>query len=160
MFGIIKIGKISPRFELESVIEDKTKKIDSQELLGQWIVLGFYPGDFEEISESEIQSFEKHSHDFKAINCKLMLCSTDSIFTHKAWIKKLGKLSFPLLSDKHHSVAIDYNVFDDDNAQAIRSTFIIDPEGRLRWSEVSDNLVPREVRKILDILKKIQLANP
>jgi peroxiredoxin (alkyl hydroperoxide reductase subunit C) len=101
-------------------------------------------------------------------------CSTDSPFVHLAWIKELeqkleqdqstkiqpnepqsNKILYPLISDIHHSVCIDYNVFVEETANALNGTFIIDPSGNLRWYQISDNNIPRNTDQLLEVLNNI-----
>ena len=43
-----------------------------------------------------------------------------------------------------------------DDGSASRGTFIIDPEGVLRWMSVSVNSVGRSVKEVLRVLKGLQ----
>ena len=85
-----------------------------------------------------------------------MACSTDSEWSHKNWFEKdLKEINYPVLADTTHEISSAYNVLGSDGA-AQRGTFIIDPEGLLRWAAVSDNSVGRSVKEILRALKALQ----
>jgi len=83
-------------------------------------------------------------------------CSTDSVHSHKAWLKDLGVLNYPLLSDKTHEISDAYNVLIPKEGIALRGTFIIDPEGVLRYAVYNDLSVGRSVDEILRVLAALQ----
>lgn len=63
-------------------------------------------------------------------------CSTDSHFSHLAWVNTprkqggLGQMNIPLLADKSLSIARSYGVLDEETGIAFRGLFIIDPKGK------------------------------
>jgi alkyl hydroperoxide reductase subunit AhpC len=76
--------------------------------------------------------------------------STDSKFSHLAWIKQeLGELKYPLLADFTKQVSKDYGVLLERLGAALRGTFIVDPEGLVRAYFVQDLTVGRNVGEIL-----------
>ncbi|KNF07768.1 putative peroxiredoxin [Gottschalkia purinilytica] len=83
--------------------------------------------------------------------------STDSEHSHKAWINgSLGKLNFPLASDKTRKASEDYGVLIEEEGIAIRGLFIIDPEGVIRYSVTHDLNVGRNVEESIRVLKALQ----
>ena len=80
--------------------------------------------------------------------------SADSTFCHNAFLDA-RKLSFPLLSDIHRQVIRAYNVLDEERNVAWRSTFIVDRDGNLRWSQSGDRLMVRDGTEILRVLDTI-----
>jgi alkyl hydroperoxide reductase subunit AhpC len=75
---------------------------------------------------------------------------------HRAWAESLGGIDYPLLADVHHSISVDYNVFLEEDAQSLRATFIISPEGILKWMCVSDNNVGRSIDEVKRVLEALQ----
>jgi alkyl hydroperoxide reductase subunit AhpC len=79
-------------------------------------VLFFYPLDWTFVCPTEIIAFSEAAARFKDINCELIGCSVDSVFSHLQWVKAerktggLGGCNFPLLSDLSHKIAKDYDV--------------------------------------------------
>jgi alkyl hydroperoxide reductase subunit AhpC len=62
-----------------------------------------------------------------------------------------------LLSDIHRTVIRQYGVFDEARNVALRSTFIIDRDGLLRWVQAGDRLMVRdgaEILRVLDVVAK------
>ena len=72
---------------------------------GKYLVMVFYPFDFTYVCPTELISFSDNLQKFKDLNTNVLGVSTDSHFTHLAWLKQsrqeggLGGLSYPLLAD-------------------------------------------------------------
>jgi peroxiredoxin 2/4 len=156
MFSTLKIGQSAPVFKLKGSYGDEIKKYDLGDYKGKWVVLFFYPADFTFICPTEVMGFSSRIVDFDNRNIQLLGCSIDSPFVHSAWAKHLGGVKFPLLSDVHHTASMDYNVYDEDEAQSLRGTFIIDPEGNLKWYQISDNSIGRSVSEVLRVIDALQ----
>ncbi len=75
---------------------------------------------------------------FEAANAQVLGVSCDTVFSHQAFAEKLGGIDFPLLSDfwPHGAVAQAYGVFNAERGFPIRSVFIIDTGGIVRWKKV------------------------
>ena len=87
--------------------------------------------------------------------------STDSVFSHKAFAKSFGGLSFPLLSDRwpYARTAEDYGVFPATrhNFGGVndRAVFIVDRDGRIAWLKLYDLGETPDVGEILRGLRKL-----
>jgi peroxiredoxin 2/4 len=156
MFSTLKIGQLAPNFRLKGTLGAEIKKYDLVDYKGKWVVLFFYPADFSFICPTEVMGFNSYLQDFSDKNVQVLGCSVDSPFVHSAWVKDLGGVDFPLLSDMHHTASMDYSVYDEDEAQSMRGTFVIDPEGTLKWYQISDNSVGRSVKEILRVVDALQ----
>jgi peroxiredoxin 2/4 len=156
MFSNLKVGQKAPNFKLKGVAGGKEAVWDLSELKGKWVVFFFYPADFTFICPTEVKGFQAHLKDFQDKNVEVLGCSVDSHHVHLAWAESLGGIDFPLLSDVHHTVSMDYNVYLEEDAQALRGTFIIDPEGVLKWYQISDNNVGRSVDEVLRVVDALQ----
>jgi len=87
------------------------------------------------------------------LDAQVLGISTDSKFSHLAWIEReLGELSYPLLSDLTKQVSREYGVLLERLGAALRGTFLIDPDGRVRAFMVQDLTVGRSVGEILRLL--------
>ncbi|HBO99712.1 TPA: thioredoxin peroxidase [Candidatus Uhrbacteria bacterium] len=152
-----QVGRPAPLFEIEGVNE-KGDFIQYRlsEYKGKWVVLFFYPLDFTFICPTEITGFSKRYDEFEKLNAVVFGCSTDSVHSHKAWLKDLGELRFPLLSDMNHSTSRDYGVLLAEQGVTLRGTFIIDPDGILRLAIYHDMGVGRSVSELLRVLSALQ----
>lgn len=157
---MIKVGQPAPDFTMKGYFDGKFEDYTLSEITGsgKWAVVFFYPLDFTFVCPTEITGFNKEIDAFNTLNAQVMGVSVDSVHSHKAWVEKdLGKLEFPLLSDFNKEVAEDYNVLiEEDGGVALRGTFIIDPDGILRYQVVSDNNVGRSISETVRVVKALQ----
>jgi alkyl hydroperoxide reductase subunit AhpC len=136
--------------------EYKTASLSDYE--GKWLVLFFYPRDFTFICPTEIQEFGRLYPEFQKLNCEILAASTDSKEAHKAWFEtddRLKEVKYPIIADTTHELADIYNVLDDEGA-AQRGTFVIDPEGILRFILVSADSVGRNIPEMLRVVEALQ----
>ena len=152
----IRVGQNAPEFTLQGVVGDKFKDVCLDEFKGKWVVLFFYPLDFTFICPTEITEFSKRDSEFKQLNAQVLGASTDSVYSHKAWLKELGNLNYPLLSDITKEASRKYGVLLEEKGIALRGTFIIDPEGKLRYQLVHDLGIGRSIEEILRVLRALQ----
>lgn len=154
---MIKVGHPVPNFTLEGYHKGEFKQYSLQDYRGKWVVLVFYPLDFTFVCPTEIKGFSNAAPTFEKMKTQLFGISIDSVHSHKAWEKDMGvKLNFPLLSDIKKEVATAYNVLIEDEGTALRGTFVIDPEGVLKYQVVSFNDAGRSVAETLRAVQALQ----
>lgn len=155
-------AKPAPHFEGTAVVNGEFKKISLCDYKGKYVVLFFYPLDFTFVCPTEIIAFSESAEKFRAINCELIACSTDSHFSHLAWVNTprkqggLGEMHIPLLADITGKIARDYGVLKEDEGIAFRGLFIIDAKGVLRQMTVNDLPVGRSVDEIMRLVQAFQ----
>ncbi|MBI2095640.1 MAG: peroxiredoxin [Candidatus Omnitrophica bacterium] len=154
----LQIGQKVSEFQAQALMADGSfKDVKLADYKGKWLVLFFYPLDFTFVCPTEIQSFSRHYEDFKKLGAEVLSCSTDSVYSHKAWVENgLGKVKFPILGDTNHKVSKTFNVLLQDKGIALRGTFIIDPNGVLKSATVNDLPVGRSVEETLRTLQALQ----
>lgn len=154
---IPKIGEKAPDFEEIAYLNGEMKKIKLSDYKGKWVVLFFYPLDFTFVCPTEIKGFSSAQKDFEKLGAVVIGASTDSAYSHKAWLQRdLPDVRFPILADTSHKVSIAYGVLKVDAGIANRGTFVIDPNGTLRYAVVSDLGVGRSIRETLRVLQALQ----
>ncbi|OGL87287.1 thioredoxin peroxidase [Candidatus Uhrbacteria bacterium RIFCSPLOWO2_02_FULL_48_12] len=155
---MLHLNKPAPDFRnVVAYHKGEFTKVSLSDYKGQWLVLFFYPRDFTFVCPTEIRGFAKHESEFKALNCAILAASTDSEWSHKAWFERdLADVAYPILADTAHHISRDYGVLNEDNGEADRGLFIIDPDGIVRYIVVSDGSVGRSVKETLRVLKAIQ----
>ncbi|MBI3032540.1 peroxiredoxin [Candidatus Woesearchaeota archaeon] len=154
---VVKVGQMVPTFDVEAYVDGQIKKISLNDYQGKWVVLFFYPLDFTFVCPTEIKGFAAASGDFKAANAEVLAASTDSAHSHKAWFQRdMVQVKFPVLADTNHALSRAFGVLIEDKGIALRGTFIIDPEGVLKYMVVSDLNVGRSVQETLRVLKALQ----
>jgi peroxiredoxin (alkyl hydroperoxide reductase subunit C) len=124
------------------------------------MVMFWYPKDFTFVCPTEIAEFNHNFDEFKKRNVLLLGASTDSHYVHLAWRmnhKDLKDLKFSLIADTSKSLAEALGILtNDDEKVAYRATFIVDPEGKIRWVSVNDLDVGRNVSEVLRVLDALQ----
>jgi peroxiredoxin (alkyl hydroperoxide reductase subunit C) len=152
------VGKPAPDFRMTT-----TKDLDTldheaslSDYKGRWLVLFFYPADFTFVCPTEVLAFNAAVPTFAEHDAELLGVSTDGVFSHVAWMEfHIGKLDFPLASDRTQVVSQAYGVLDD-AGQSARGVYIIDPEGVVRYEVIHDDRVGRSVDEVLRVLKALQ----
>ncbi|UJR38339.1 hypothetical protein I4U23_031009 [Adineta vaga] len=160
-----RIGKPAPDFKGTAVIDGNFKDISLKDYKGKYVVLFFYPLDFTFVCPTEIISFSDRIEEFRQINCEVVACSTDSHFSHLAWVNTsrkqggLGKMNIPLLADKNLEISTKYGVLKDDEGIAFRGLFLIDSHGILRQITINDLPVGRSVDETLRLVQAFQFTD-
>ena len=154
----LQIGQSAPEFTAQAYLaSDQFADISLEDYRGKWTVLFFYPLDFTFVCPTEIKEFSRRNAEFMEINAQVLGVSVDSVYSHQAWCKgSLGPVNFPLLSDLTREISSAYQVLIPEKGMALRGTFIIDPEGILRFMLVHDNSIGRSVDETLRVLKALQ----
>ncbi len=149
-----QVGQKAPDFHGQALMPNgETKEIKLSDYKGKWVVLFFYPLDFTFVCPTEIRGFNDKLDEFKKMGAEIITCSTDSVYSHKAWQEgSLGKLKFPHLADNSHQISRAYGVLIEEKGFALRGTFIIDSEGNLKHSTINDTAVGRNVDETLRTL--------
>jgi lipoyl-dependent peroxiredoxin subunit C len=165
---MLGIGKQFPEYRLNAVISTDQNKafqsIDSGTHAGKWRVIFFWPMDFTFVFPTEIAAFGKLEKEFRARDAQLLGASTDSEFVHLAWRRdkeELKDLPFPMLADVKRELTTALGILDTEAGVAQRATYIIDPQGVIRFVYVTDLNVgrnPQEVLRVLDALQTDELC--
>lgn len=153
---MIQVGKPAPDFTAQAVANGQVKEISLRDYRGKWVVLFFYPLDFTFVCPTEILGFNREYDQFEKIGCQVLGASVDSVYSHMDWMKDLGELRFPLISDLTKRISRDYEVLLEEKGISFRGIFIIDPDGILRSYAVNDLSVGRNVEEILRTVQAFQ----
>lgn len=164
--AVLNVGNEFPEFEKTAVASlEKGKEFEniSSSYLknedGVWTVLFWWPKDFTFVCPTEIAEFNNHFEDFQDRDTRLLGASTDSEYVHLAWRKDhddLRGLKFPMIADTSKSLAEELGILEPNEKVAYRATFIIDPEGVVRWVSVYDLNVGRNVKEVIRVLDALQ----
>ncbi len=167
MFESVKIDTPTPDFDLPAYdpVKDDTTNISLEDMKGKWIVLFYYPADFTFVCPTELRDMAEAKSEFDALGVTVLAVSTDTVFSHRAWVKHEGLMkNFPylMLADHNTQVASSYNILDEQSGIAGRGTFIIDPHGVCRGIEVTSGPLGRNSAELLRKIEALQFmeANP
>jgi lipoyl-dependent peroxiredoxin subunit C len=162
---MLNIGNSFPAFEKTAVVslekgkEFKTIHSEEHKENNKWMVMFWWPKDFTFVCPTEIAEFNKHAEDFKDRDVVLIGASTDSEFVHLAWRNNhadLKNLKFPMLADTSKSLAQELGILEPNEKIAYRATFVVDPQGIIRWVSAYDLNVGRNVNEVLRVLDALQ----
>lgn len=132
--------------------------VNQDTLKGKWSVLFFYPADFTFVCPTELGDLADHYAEFQKIGVEIYGVSTDTHFTHKAWhdtSETIRKVQYPLIGDPTQTLARNFDVLIEEAGLALRGTFVIDPEGKIKLIEVNDNGIGRDAK---ELLRKVRAA--
>jgi lipoyl-dependent peroxiredoxin subunit C len=162
------IGQKFPAFALTGVVSNDVqgafKPFSHESFPGKWQVVFFWPKDFTFVCPTEIAAFGRLEREFRARDAQLLGVSIDSEYVHLAWRREkeeLRNLPFPMLADVKRELSGALGILDPEAGVAQRATFIVDPEGVIRFVYVTDLNVgrsPEEVLRVLDALQTDELC--
>ena len=154
---MIEPGTRAPDFSLP---DQEGNEVTLASLRGQTIVLVFYPLDFSPVCTDQLNVYQEILPELEGAGVRMYGVSVDSSFAHAAFQRELG-VSIPLLADFHPKgeVAQRFGVYNDERGVARRALIMIDPDGVVQWSYISQS--PLEVpgaNLIFDALEQAAAA--
>jgi lipoyl-dependent peroxiredoxin subunit C len=160
---MLTVGDQFPEFKLQAVVSSESGK-EFQELTAssfsdKWKVVFLWPMDFTFICPTEIAEFGRREKDFRDRDAQILGASTDTQYVHLAWRKShadLKDLPYPMLADTKRELSSALGVLHKHDGVPLRATFIVDPEGTIRFASVNDLSVGRNVDEILRVLDALQ----
>jgi peroxiredoxin (alkyl hydroperoxide reductase subunit C) len=165
---MLTVGNKFPEFNLKATVTTDVKTaftdITNESYPGKWKIFFFWPKDFTFVCPTEIKAFGDLNEEFSDRDAQVLGGSTDSEFVHLAWRKgheDLHDLPFPMIADIKRELCQELGILDDAEGVALRATFIVDPEGIIRFVSVNDLSVgrnPNEVLRVLDALQTDELC--
>jgi len=165
---MLSLGQRFPRFALTGVVSSDAhsafQPFTHESAAGKWQVVFFWPKDFTFVCPTEIAAFGKLEREFRARDAQLYGVSIDSEFVHLAWRQhkdELRELPFPMLADVKRELSTALGILDPEAGVAQRATYIVDPQGVIRFVYVTDLSVgrsPAEVLRVLDALQTDELC--
>ena len=166
---MLTIGDKFPSFDLKAVVsaDVKTafKQVSDKSDAGKWKVVFFWPKDFTFVCPTEIAAFGTLNKAFNERDAVVYGVSTDSEFVHLAWRQNhadLKALPFAMLADIKRELSQELGILDKAEGVCLRATFIVDPDGIIRFVSVNDLSVgrnPQEVLRVLDALQTDELCH-
>lgn len=158
----LRIGMTAPDFTATSTMGP----INMSRYKGLWVVLFPHPGDFTPICTTEFLAFAKHASAFRAVNTYLLGLSIDSNSSHLAWVDSIYQISgvripFPVIADRTGEVARLYGMMapEASTEATVRSTFIIDPQQRIRAILTYPMTTGRNIPEILRTVQALQFTD-
>lgn len=137
--------------------------VSDETIAGKWSVFFFYPANFTFVCPTEIEDLADNYESFKELGVEIYGVSTDTHFAHKAWhdtSEAISKVNYPLIGDPTHRLSRNFGVLIEDEGVALRGTFVVNPEGIIKVSEINDNGIGRDAKELLrKVRAAIHIAN-
>src|SRR5215471_7210939 len=160
---MLTVGDKFRDFALEGVVSlEKGKEfqtVTNKTYPGKWMVFFTWPMDFTFVCPTEIAEFGRRTRDFRDRDAQVLGASTDSQYVHLNWRlhhPDLKELPFPMLADTRREVSSALGILHKKEGVALRATYIVDPEGIIRFASVTDLNVGRNVDEVLRVLDALQ----
>jgi peroxiredoxin (alkyl hydroperoxide reductase subunit C) len=151
------IGQQAPDFEAEALVGGQPDTIRLNQYRGDWLVLFFYTKDDTGVCSSEHVAFRTAAPDFEQLGARILAVSVDGLDSHRRWQDdNLGAVPYTWLADESKDIARSYGVLHEDTGLALRATFIIDPDGIIRFCSVHDLAIGRNIDEVLRTLHALK----
>ncbi|MCW8825514.1 MAG: peroxiredoxin [Gammaproteobacteria bacterium] len=152
----VELGKVIPKFSIPATGE---QNISAHQFRGKWLIIYFYPKDNTPGCTTEGKDFRDHYAEFEKLNAVVVGVSRDSVKMHTNF-KAKHEFPFELLADQEEKLCQLFDVIKEKNMYGKklmgveRSTFLIDPKGKLaaEWRKVK---VKGHIEEILSTLKEL-----
>jgi alkyl hydroperoxide reductase subunit AhpC len=160
---MLTIGDRVPEFRLQAAVSlDKGKEfaeITQTSYPGKWLVLFAWPLDFTFVCPTEIAEFGRRAAEFRERDAQVLGLSCDSQYVHLAWRQNhadLRNLPYPMLADLKRELCGALGILHKQEGIPLRATFLVDPQGVIRYASVHDLSVGRNVDEVLRTLDALQ----
>lgn len=132
--------------------------ISESTVQGKWSVFVFYPADFTFVCPTELEDLADIYDEFQKIDVEIYGISTDTHFAHKVWhdtSSVVKKVRYPLIGDPAGKLSRDFGILLEEEGLALRGTFVINPENKIKIIEIHDNSIGRNA---IELLRKVKAA--
>lgn len=160
--GLPRLNEPAPAFD--ALTTDGRRTLADYK--GKWLILFSHPADFTPVCTTEFMAFAKRADEFAALDTELLGLSIDSHYAHIAWMRSIKEtfgveIPFPIIADLDMKVAQAFGMIQPgaSDTQAVRATFVIDPEGILRAMVYYPMSNGRSVDEFVRLVKALQTAD-
>ena len=152
------INKTVPEFKANAFHSGNIEEVTNESIKGKWSVFVFYPADFTFVCPTELSDLADNYEEFVKAGCEVYSVSCDTEFVHKAWAEaspSIAKIKYPMLADPAGILARAFDVMIEGKGQALRGSFVVDPDGVIKAYEINDTPIGRDAG---ELLRKVQAA--
>lgn len=146
-------------FKATAYHDGKFVPVSDESIKGKWSVFVFYPADFTFVCPTELEDLADNYAAFQKLGVEVYGVSTDTHFSHKAWADTspaIKKVKYALIGDPTGTLTRNFDVMIEEEGLALRGTFVINPEGRIKLCEIHDNGIGRDAGELLRKVKAAQ----
>jgi peroxiredoxin (alkyl hydroperoxide reductase subunit C) len=131
-----------------------------------WKLILSHPRDFTPVCTTELLELANMQEEFKKLNVDIIVISTDTLYSHQAWIKSMEgikfrdreavKIDFPLVDDNSKRISYKYGMLHKNIniSKDVRGVFVVDPENTIRLVQ----FYPMEVGRNMNEIKRTIMA--
>ena len=136
----VDVGQQAPGFTLVNGTGDAVSLAD---FAGKNVVVAFFPAVFSGVCDNEMCTFRDSLSELNNADADVIGISVDPRWAISEFVSK-HSLTFPVLSDYSRQTIRDYDVVFENFAgmagydAAVRSVFVIDKSGAVRWNWVAE----------------------
>ena len=151
-------SEIKP-FKAQAYHNGNFVEVTDASVKGKWSVFFFYPADFTFVCPTELGDMADLYAEYQKLGVEVYSVSTDTHFTHKAWTdasETIKKIKYPMIGDPTGAITRNFDVMIEEEGLALRGTFVVDPEGRIKVAEIHDLGIGRDAAELLRKVKAAQ----
>jgi len=151
-------SEIKP-FKAQAYHNGKFVEVTDASVKGKWSVFFFYPADFTFVCPTELGDMADLYAEYQKLGVEIYSVSTDTHFVHKAWTdasETIKKIKYPMIGDPTGAITRNFDVMIEEEGLALRGTFVVDPEGRIKVAEIHDLGIGRDAAELLRKVKAAQ----
>lgn len=145
----------APDFTLPGVRGGEVAPFSLAQHRGRWVALAFYPRDTSSVCSSEMPVFQQMLPELDKRDVVFVVASTQDIDGKRAWAEQMGTDRLWMLADVGGTVAEAYSVLLPSGVTC-RATFLIDPEGVVKWANVQAPGIGRNTDELLRMIDALQ----
>jgi peroxiredoxin len=158
--GLVSVDDPAPDFELPALIGGVRKNFRLAEYRGQFVVLAFYPFNWQEGSLRQMAGYQAQRARVLACNAETVAINVESIMNTTAWERANGPFDFPLCSDfwPHGAVCRRYGVLRESGNGAgasERAIFVVSPSGQIVLRKIYETEEIPSLDEIFPTLEKV-----
>lgn len=156
---MVRINSPLAPFSTDAFRDGKFLTVTDADVRGKWSVFFFYPADFTFVCPTELEDLADHQADFDKLGVEIYSVSTDKHFTHKAWhdtSPAISKIKYTMLGDPTGTIARNFGVLIEDAGLDDRGTFLLDPEGKVQYIEITAGGIGRSASELLNKIEAAQ----
>lgn len=153
-----RINDRIPEFTVQAYHNGSFKAVSDKDVIGKWSIFLFYPADFTFVCPTELGDMADQYAELQKLGVEVYSVSTDTHFVHKAWhdaSETIKKIKFPMLADPTGKVTRGFDVMIEEDGIAMRGTFLVNPEGKIKAIDITDGGIGRDASAML---QKVQAA--
>ncbi|MGQ9479526.1 MAG: redoxin domain-containing protein [Thermoproteota archaeon] len=154
----LKVGDNAPDFEVQTT----RGRFRLSEIKEKWVLLLTHPSSFNPVCTTEIISLSQRIDEFRKMSTEVFSICRGSLQSTIAWIRdieeKYGlKILVPVIADPDGRIMEDYGATDG-RGTVLRSVFLIDPSGILRFIAHYPPEVGRNIKEVARVTRAIQTS--